>query len=329
MVIRALVLALAWAGAVTATAAPDPGPIMTEQDIRFMFQAVEKENQQRAQRYSVENAANLVDPSGSQPAAAAAPSAQLTKYGAEPVPAEPTPAEQPAEAAPAPAGAPTLKKYQKGQSPRNGAPAGQAAKPKPKPAYVYIPPKRSAQGSNAGYSFGAEASGPHFGISRGAWIPVRLDRDTNSAEPGDVSLITTAEVQGRARSLPSGSELFGQRRYNSATDRLDIFVTGGQLPDGTEFKVVGQLFDKTKVSGLDGITKKVDVAQGAAASGGVAAAGALLDSLASSNPVTAGIGTAGGQILKQGETAASDLLTPSTVIYVSAQGGYVRLSASF
>ncbi len=279
---------------------------VTEQEVREIFNAARRQNDDRRARYSIETTARELSRrrgvDGSQSPPDVPPT--LHKYGGVTTTPAPPPGSPPVAATIPPAAAAT--------HPR-------------KPSWSYAPPARNAS-NNPGQSFAAEAPPITFGIDRGAWIQISLDDPANSAEPGDMSVTTVNDVQGRIGTLPAGTTLFGGRRYNSGTDRLDLVITSGQTPDGQEFPVSGHVYDSNRSAGLDGVTKQIEIAKGAAAAGGLAAANAALGAIADGNPATAGIVAAGDVALQQGDQQAAQLLQPSAVIYVDPQDGWIRLT---
>ncbi len=306
--------------------------ILSEGDIRQMFNALQAERDARAERYSIESAAKNFK--GGESDDDVPPKAVTEKAPIQASPSEETETKQaasetqvnePASDAPA-----KLNKYSKhggGTGTTQPRQSSGGSPRKVQPAWVYVPPARQ-NNSGGGQVWAAESKGMYFGIQRASWIAVNLERNINSAEPGEVTLTVAESVKGRSATLPAGSTLFGQRQYNSATDRLDVSITSGITPSGQEFEITGFLYDASKVAGLDGVTKKTNIVEGSTRSGGVAAASALLSGIASDSPAGAGISRAGEVILDDQSNEAERKMRPSSVIYVNQQAGWVRLSAS-
>ncbi len=93
----------------------------------------------------------------------------------------------------------------------------------------------------------------YFTIRRGTWIKAELRRDVNNAEPGDVELYLSQEVHGEKHSLPIDTQLFANKGFNAATQRLDMITTYAITPSGREFVLKARIYDTYKVSGLVGI----------------------------------------------------------------------------
>ncbi|KAF0190537.1 MAG: hypothetical protein FD165_2618 [Gammaproteobacteria bacterium] len=212
----------------------------------------------------------------------------------------------------------------------DAAPAGgqRSSLVKSTPAFEYVPPPR-ASGDSAVTTDAVAADSLRYGIRVGSWIEAELLRDTSNAELGVAAFRVIKPAQGRYRELEVGTELFAEKRYNDATQRLELVITSGVTPAGKEFAVRGVVHDVQKVSGLHGIVKKKDVATGGVQTGLLAATRATVNLVANDNPLGAGANAAANTLLSEGEGAVSKKLADEYVIYVSRQSVKIFVSQSF
>ncbi len=222
----------AWCGWISPSALAQPA--VSADVLRHLAGEAERGERLRARRvdplHLAASLAELLVAAPPKPTAAKPPAAQQSAQQSAPPPAPPKPA--PPKPAPPPAA------------------AQQRAPPAP-PSYVYQPPARNRRGA----SNSVDASKPRsqrFGIRLGTWITARLPREANSADSGLTEIRVTEPVTGDRRTLPAGTIVFADKRFNSGTRRLDLIVRRGLLPDGEEFKMHGLVHDRRRQAGLPG-----------------------------------------------------------------------------
>ncbi len=237
----------------------------------------------------------------------AAPSPRVRKYGDG--------AEKPPAASPAAASAPRR--------------PAQASKPRPSDPDIYIPPPRlQTTKSSRTVVYGEERK--DFGIVLGTWMPAKLVRSVTSADNAATEVILTEDVEGRRRVLPAGTTLFGDKRFNSASERLEVVFTRGITPDGQEFSLVASLYDGRKLSGLSGVVvrRREEEVAVAVQKGALTAAGGIVG--ASVDPtggaIARGVADAGSELL---ETERRYIRQPQAFIQVSPQDVLVRVDQTF
>ncbi len=213
-----------------------------------------------------------------------------------------------------------------GVKPRGGeTPRGAAT---PRNAFEYVPPPRSL-GESQVVTDAVTVDTHTYGIRIGTWVEADLLRDTTNAELGVAAFRVTEGVQGRYRELEVGTELFAEKQYNEATQRLELAITNGVTPEGKEFTVRGVVHDLKKVSGLHGIVKKKDVVGGGVQTGVLAAARAAVNEISGANPMSAGASAAANAVLREGEGSVREKMADEYVIYVPRQNVKIFVSQSF
>ncbi len=203
-----------------------------------------------------------------------------------------------------------------------------ASKTKANP-FEYVPPPRTVVTDNSVYTDAVTVDEMRYGIRIGTWIEVEMLRNISSGEPGVVSFRVTEPVQGRYRVLEAGTELFAEKAFNGVTERLEMMIARGVTLDGEEFEIRGQVYDTFKVSGLDGIVKKKELAKGSVQSGLLAATRTALGAVANDSAFGAGATTAADVVLREGEGAVSEQLQEQYVIYVSSQDAKIFVTHAF
>jgi len=166
--------------------------------------------------------------------------------------------------------------------------------------FVYVAPARSAGGGN-GASNNSDAgvvAKRKFGIRIGTWMKGRLNRSTTNSDPGLVEVHITEEIQGDRRSLPAGTIVFCQKRFNRGTRRLDMEILRALLPSGEEVELTALIYDEQRTAGLRGIV--VENENRSVTSG-------LVD----------GVLTAGGKIASLGANSSAGIIIDSTINSVS------------
>lgn len=195
--------------------------------------------------------------------------------------------------------------------------------------FEYVPPPRMVSTDSTVFTDAVTVDDMEYGIRIGTWIDVAMLRNISSGEPGVVAFQVKQTVQGRYRMLEAGTELFAEKVFNGATQRLEMMVTRGVTLSGEEFEVRGQVYDTQKISGLDGIVKKKELVKGSVQSGLLAATRTAIGAVANDSPVGAGASTAADVILREGEGAVSDQLQDEYVIYVSSQDAKLFITQAF
>lgn len=231
-----------------------------------------------------------------------------------------TSATSPAAIGVTPAGSPSRKTPQAGTI--NAAPGE---------SNFYVPPDRNqtanVQEANV---VDAVAASTAFGIRTGSWLSASLQRNTTSAETGTVELMLTSSYVGDRRTLPDKTILFAEKTVNGLTRRMELVVTHGITPKGTEFEMRGIVFDPQKTPGLAGVflLDKKQVASNGLAKGAMAAVGAVIG--------TIGAGVRGDATKAATQSVLSDSgqvadynNTQQAVIHVSPQELLIRVEKQF
>lgn len=285
-----------------------PAWSVSPDELRALSGVTEREEQQRANRVKTNDPKSLIPvqkyPNGTTP--------QSSKYG--------------------PATAPARNSTKDNAPMENSSGTEGAAASPGGDDSRYIPPPRSASGTNnVIYSDSVPLPKQRFGIRLGKTLEAALERNTSSAEPGLVELRLTADVVGDKRTLRAGTLLYASKGLNGGTKRLELQVTKGITPDGHEFTMKGLIFDAQNVSGLNGIMQ-IDNSQIAKHSGtnaALAAVAAGARGLTRTSPLGAG---AAGAV----ETAITDTNRSTEfntalreVIYVSPQLVLIRVEEMF
>ncbi len=74
-----------------------------------------------------------------------------------------------------------------------------------------------------------------FGIVIGTWFKAHIERRVTNADNGQVEVTLDEDVPGKTKTLPAGTVLFGQKAFNQVSQRLDISLSNGIMPEGIEF----------------------------------------------------------------------------------------------
>ncbi len=210
----------------------------------------------------------------------------------------------------------------------SGRPA-QASKSRPSDPDIYIPPPRlQTTKSSRTVVYGEERK--DFGIVLGTWMAAKLVRPVTSADNAATEVILTEDVEGRRRVLPAGTTLFGDKRFNSASERLEVVFTRGITPDGQEFSLVASLYDSRKLSGLSGavVRRREEEVAVAAQKGALTAAGGIIGSTVdpTGGAIARGVADAGSELL---DNERRYIRQPQAFIQVSPQDVLVRVDQSF
>lgn len=121
--------------------------------------------------------------------------------------------------------------------------------------YTYIAPSRTQSSTNEIYASKLKRK---FGIRIGTWIKGRLNRSTTNSDPGLIEVHIREEIQGDYRSLPVGTILFCQKKFNKGTRRLDMEIIKALLPSGEEFDLTALVYDEQRKAGLRGVVIEND-----------------------------------------------------------------------
>lgn len=195
--------------------------------------------------------------------------------------------------------------------------------------FEYVAPPRSQATDNSVYTDAVTVDELEYGIRIGSWVEAEMLKNTSSAEPGQVVFRVSEPVQGRYQELEAGTELFAEKAFNGATQRLEFIVSHGVTRAGKEFEVLGQVFDVQKTSGLDGIVKKKEMVKGSVQTGMLAATRSALGVIAKDSPIGAGTAATADVLLNEGEGAVAAQLQDQYVIYVSSQDAKIFITRAF
>lgn len=139
-----------------------------------------------------------------------------------------------------------------------------------------------------------------WGIPWGSWTAGKLVRPVNSHDLSIIEILTTSDVIGKFRVIPSGTLLSGSHVLNPDTNRLAIHVYRGITPDGKEFKLVASIYDLQRQNGLQGYSShkpgpKKTIDQGIKNTGQQI----LQSAISPFNPIAAGITSTANEIINQ------------------------------
>lgn len=171
----------------------------------------------------------------------------------------------------------------------------------------------------------------HYGILRGTWIKAELRRNINNAEPGDVELYISQEVNGDKKSLPVDTQLFAAKALNSATQRLDMLTTYAITPSGREFELKARIYDTLKVSGLMGIidADESKIAERGTTQGLAALGSSVLGEVGGQNIIGRGLAKGGQSIISDSERASQLDTRQQITIFVAPQPILLRVEETF
>jgi hypothetical protein len=171
----------------------------------------------------------------------------------------------------------------------------------------------------------------HYGILRGTWIKAELRRNINNAEPGDVELYISQEVNGDKKSLPVDTQLFAAKAFNSATQRLDMLTTYAITPSGREFELKARIYDTLKVSGLMGIidADESKIAERGTTQGLAALGSSVLGEVGGQNIIGRGLAKGGQSIISDSERASQLDTRQQITIFVAPQPILLRVEETF
>ena len=208
-------------------------------------------------------------------------------------------------------------------------PVIQKAAPAEVDTNLYIPSHSAAASGDAGAATDAVKPSVAFGIRLGSWLQASLGRNTTSAESGAVELTLSTDAVGDRRTLPAGTTLFAEKQLNSATRRLELTITHGITPNGTEFEMRGIVFDPLKTPGLAGVyvMDKKEVASKGAFKGAIAAAGAAANSMGGG--VAGAAANAASQSVLNDANQVAESNGVQAIIYVSPQPLIIRVEKQF
>lgn len=214
-----------------------------------------------------------------------------------------------------------------------GTPSQEGRKAAPKQAQaaprdpnIYMPPVSGGSVKAETVSFTLSAEKP-YGIKRGAWGEVRLDRQISSADSGWVEYTLEEDIVGQWRSLPAGTIFFGSKQINTQNRKLESKINLARLPDGTEIKMAGWIYSLNRTAGLNGRLERDREGENSAAAGNAALAG-----LGAAANQVAGPGNVAGAVV---DTYTGDLIAnerrytsqaPKATIHVSPQRALIQFA---
>lgn len=217
-------------------------------------------------------------------------------------------------------------------APRNNRPSGSQATAAPVanlPADFYMPGTSQAS-APAAVSVMAFSKAKPYGIQRGTWVNVRLDRTVSSSESGQAEFTLEADIAGSYQTLPSGTVFFATKQINMSTKRMEAFVNLAKLPDGKEIKVQGWIYSSNQTAGLTGILERDREGENEVAIGNAALAG-----LGTAASAVGGGGTVAGAAIDSytGEMVGNERKygerAPAATIRVSPQRALLQISEPF
>lgn len=200
------------------------------------------------------------------------------------------------------------------------------------PSNVYIPPARSTSTARTRTETNilAVPDQPPFGIRRGTWAEVRVERRVSSADPGEVEITLLETISGQHRDLPSGTLLFARKAFNGRSQRMDMMITTALLPDGREIRVSAYAYDRQRNAGLTGsiIRDREGEVSSALAQGGLTVLSNAANSvpLVSDNPLSSGVDATTQQLIRQEQQNAPR--AAQAVIEVSPQTFFIQIAES-
>lgn len=129
-------------------------------------------------------------------------------------------------------------------------------KAKPKRKYAYRPPARSTgQVKTRGAVISKKQS--NYGISIGTWAKCSLKRSVSSTESGFIEFVLEEDLTGRYKTIPQGSTLFANKRFNAADKRLEANITKALTPEHDEIDVIlASVYSLDKTAGLTGVIER-------------------------------------------------------------------------
>ena len=203
-------------------------------------------------------------------------------------------------------------------------------RPPPTDPDIYIPPPRIETESTVHSRVYAKKS-QAFGITLGTWFRAHIERRITNADNGQVEVTLDEDVPGKTKTLPAGTVLFGQKAFNQVSQRLDISLSNGIMPEGIEFDLVATVYDSTRVSGLSGsvVRQRGTEVKSAASKGALASAKALMTATidnAAAGALADGVGQAGDELLNNERRFVRE---PRYLIQVSPQPVLVRVNQTF
>ena len=203
-------------------------------------------------------------------------------------------------------------------------------RPPPSDPDIYIPPPRVETESTTHSQVYTQQSRA-FGITIGTWFRAHIERRITNADNGQVEVTLDEDVPGKTRTLPAGTVLFGQKSFNQVSQRLDISLSNGIMPEGVEFDLVATVYDSTRVSGLSGsvVRQRGTEVKSAASKGALASAKALMTATIDNTAAGAladGVGQVGDELLNNERRFVRE---PRYLIQVSPQPVLVRVNQTF
>lgn len=201
------------------------------------------------------------------------------------------------------------------------------------PSDIYLPPIRSASNNRSSNTQSIEtALQQEFGVRKGTWASVRINRRISSADIGEIEIELIERVAGKYRDLPSGTLLFAATAYNEGTDKMTIRVTNALLPDADDVvRLEAYAYDLQREAGLSGtvVRNRDGEVKAASSTGALTALSTAVSSVPviGSNPISAGVSAATDQLINTEQDYLPD--NPSAVIEVPKQRFFIQFSQSF
>jgi len=99
----------------------------------------------------------------------------------------------------------------------------------------------------------SSASPSLFSIAKGTMMPGELRVFVINRKSDKIEIFLKNDIIGERRTLSRGTRLYGKKRYNSSTRRLEINLTRGITPNGESFALRATVFDSNLEKGLKGL----------------------------------------------------------------------------
>ena len=195
---------------------------------------------------------------------------------------------------------------------------------------VYRPPANRSFSSSVQSKVVSTGVKP-YGIKIGEWAEVELLRHVTSVDSDLVEFTMNTSLEGKYKSLPVGTVLFGSKRFNSQNKRLEVFIKKALTPNDNEIDSINAwVYAPDKTAGLHGVIVRDREAESDAA-----ASKAALNGLSAIAAPIGGGGMVAGAVAK---SYAGDMVnnerkylpeTPRAIIKVAPQLALIKISKSF
>jgi len=170
-----------------------------------------------------------------------------------------------------------------------------------------------------------------YGIKIGTWAEIELLRNVTNADSDLVEFTMNTALNGKYRSLPAGTILFGRKRFNSQNKRLEVLINLALTPDDIEIDTINAwVYAPDKTAGLHGVIERDREGESEAAASNAALMGvsAIAAPIGSTGEVAGAIAKSyTGDMIKNERAYLPK--NPTAVIRVSPQLALIKISKSF